>query len=99
MNTKTHTIKEDLINTILNSNSLQMDWNVIKDNFNSIYPNFFSSILIKDIKLSNKEEQLLMLETLHFNTNTIAKVLGILPESVYTSRYRLNKRLNHNKIY
>nr|WP_321248243.1 hypothetical protein [uncultured Psychroserpens sp.] len=99
MNIKTHTIKEDLINTILSSNSLQMDWNLIKDDFNSIYPNFFSSILIKDIKLSNKEEQLLILETLHFNTNTIAKVLGILPESVYTSRYRLNKRLNTNNTH
>jgi hypothetical protein len=87
-------IKQNLINTILSNNSLQIDWDAIKNDFNSIYPNFFSSILLKEIPLSNKEEHLLMLEKLHFNTNAIAKVLGILPESVYTSRYRLKKKFN-----
>lgn len=97
-NTARQTIKANLINTILSKNALQMDWKVIKDDFNSMYPNFFTSILIKGIQLSKKEEQLLLLETLHFNTNTMAKVLGVLPNTIYTSRYRLNKKLNNNTL-
>lgn len=96
MNTDSiHTIKEDLFKSILSARSnSQLDWRAFKENFSSIYPDFFTAIFIKGIQLSKKEEQLIMLEKLNINTNTIAKVLNILPESVYTSRYRLNKKLN-----
>lgn len=94
-NAARQTIKENLVNSILSNNSVQTDWDSLKENFNSMYPNFFTSMLIKGIQLSKKEEQLLLLETLHFNTNTIAKVLGVLPNSIYTSRYRLKKRIKN----
>ena len=96
--------KESLIKTILtvNSNS-KVDWVQFKEGFNNLYSNFFTSILMQNITLSAKEERLLMLEKLHINTLTIAKVLDILPESVYTSRYRLNKKFkkqnNQNSEY
>ena len=97
-NTERQAIKERLIKTILSNNSLQMDWNANKKLFNSIYPDFFYPFQIQGIYLTHKEEQLLLLETLLFNTNSIAKILGILPNSVYTSRYRLNKKINEARF-
>ena len=39
--------KESLIKTILTSNNKsQLDWAQFKEEFNSLYPNFFTSILI-----------------------------------------------------
>ena len=40
-----------------------------------------------------------MLEKLHINTHTIARVLDILPDSVYTNRYRLNKKFKKSDMY
>lgn len=95
----TYTTKECLIKTILGANTnLQINWEAFKERFNSVYPNFFASILTNDIALSKKEEHLIMLEKLKINTATIAIVLDVLPESVYTSRYRMNKKINKSTI-
>jgi hypothetical protein len=94
-----NTIKERLIKSILTTDSNSpLNWFVFKEGFHKLYPNYFTSILMKDIDLSSKEERLIMLEKLHINTHTIAKVLDILPESVYTSRYRLNKKFKTSNI-
>jgi hypothetical protein len=98
------TIKKHLIKSVLTADSKnQLNWCNFKEAFNNLYPNFFTLILMQDINLSAKEERLIMLEKLHVNTHTIAKVLDILPESVYTCRYRLNKKFkktnNQNTEY
>nr|WP_321227189.1 hypothetical protein [uncultured Psychroserpens sp.] len=92
-------VKEHLIKALLTANSNNpINWLIFKEGFHQLYPNFFTSIIIKGIDLSTKEERLLMLEKLHINTQTIANVLDILPESVYTSRYRLNKKFKKINI-
>lgn len=93
----TNATKELLIKrTLLASSFTKQDWKEFKEDFIKTHPNFFPSILIQGINLSNKEEQLLMLQELHLNTNTIAKLLEVLPETVYTCRYRLNKKFKIN---
>ncbi|MEM5563729.1 hypothetical protein WNY78_01365 [Psychroserpens sp. AS72] len=95
-----YTTKKRLIKTILSiNNSTFIDWETIREDFNTVYPNFFTAILIKDIDLSTKEEHFAMLEKLHINTHTIARVLDILPDSVYTNRYRLNKKFKKSDMY
>ena len=95
----TYTTKACLIKMVLVANTnLQINWVAFKEHFNSVYPNFFASILTNDIALSKKEEHLIMLEKLKINTATIAIVLDVLPESVYTSRYRMHKKFNKSKL-
>lgn len=87
----------ELIEAILATNILiKENWLVIKKQFNAIYPDFFIAYLKKGIQLSTTEERYLLLDKIGMNTQNIADLLQVQPESVYTMRYRLRKKLNNN---
>ncbi|WP_194765645.1 tetratricopeptide repeat protein [Tamlana sp. I1] len=73
------------------------DWSLFKERFNEVYPHFFINLKNNHQKLTNSEERLLALEKLNLNTSEIASMLGISPDSVNTSRYRLRKKLDAPK--
>ena len=51
----TYTTKACLIKMILGANpNLQINWGAFKERFNSVYPNFFASILTNNSALTKK---------------------------------------------
>jgi len=91
-------ISDLLENLFLNKVSVKKDWVLIQNQFNKIYPTFFIDFLKKGIQLSTTEERYLLLEKIGMNTQHIASALEVLPESVYTLRYRLRKKINKSPI-
>ncbi|MBU2949434.1 hypothetical protein KO493_01850 [Tamlana agarivorans] len=73
------------------------DWDDFKMRFSDVYPHFFLDLRNLNCKITNSEERLLALEKLKLNTSEIAAMLGISPDSVNTSRYRLRKKLEAPK--
>ena len=73
------------------------DWATFKGKFNNVYKHFFIDLKKRGFNFSDAEERLISLEKLTIKTNEIANMLGISPDSVHTSRYRLRKKLNISK--
>ncbi|HEY8933610.1 MAG TPA: tetratricopeptide repeat protein [Cyclobacteriaceae bacterium] len=83
------------IDKILQSNILtDDDWNSFKIAFGDIYPSFFSMLKHKCPGITVSETRLCSLIKLKLSIKEMASMLGISPESVKTSRYRLKKKLN-----
>jgi len=88
-------LEAELISTTLSiENATKQEWIELKRKFVRVYPNFFTAIIMQRMKLSKTEERLLMLEKMRMKTGDIAVILGVLPESIYTTRYRLRKKIN-----
>lgn len=83
-----------LENLLLKKILVKNDWETIQFQFNQIYPLFFIEFIKNRIQLTTGEEQLLALEKLGLKNKTIANLLGVLPESIHKSRYRLKKKIN-----
>ena len=94
VNNKQTEILDLLENIFLNKVSVKKDWVLIQNQFNKIHPTFFIDFLKKGIQLSSAEERYLLLDKIGMNTQHIATALEVLPESVYTLRYRLRKKIN-----
>ncbi|HTJ50896.1 MAG TPA: tetratricopeptide repeat protein [Cyclobacteriaceae bacterium] len=94
---KSNSSNEDVhiakIDRILQSNILtNEDWDNFKKAFEDIYPAFFSKLRYKYPDITAAELRLSALIKLNLSTKEIASMLGVLPESVKTSRYRLKKK-------
>jgi len=82
------------IDKILQSNILtDEDWENFKKAFEDIYPSFFSKLRYKYPAITISELRLSALIKLNLSIKEMASMLGISPESVKTSRYRLKKKL------
>ncbi len=82
------------IDKILQSNILtDEDWENFKHAFEDIYPAFFSKLRYKYPTITVSELRLSALIKLKLSIKEIASILGISPDSVKTSRYRLKKKL------
>ena len=82
------------IDKILQSNILtDEDWENFKKAFEDIYPSFFSKLRYKYPAITVSELRLSALIKLNLSIKEMASMLGISPESVKTSRYRLKKKL------
>lgn len=71
----------------------QEDWTTFRRRFNAVFNNSLEELKKKHPDLTQSEERIFALIQLDVGTRQMASMLGISPESVRKSRYRLNKRL------
>ena len=85
------------LNTVLRlvqtNQNIDKDWEDFKRTFENVHHNFFSQLLARCPELSPTELKLCALIKLNLDPKEVASMLGISPESVKTSRYRLRKKL------
>ncbi len=82
------------LHRMVQNNNIDKDWEDFKLTFEGVHHNFFSSLLQRFPELSPTELKLCAMLRLNFNLKETAAVMGISPDSVKTSRYRLRKKLN-----
>jgi DNA-binding CsgD family transcriptional regulator len=82
--------RQKLINAILLTNE---DWEEFRQRFERVHPGFLRQLKTLFSDLSPAEERLLALSKLDLDTRQMSRVLGIAPESIRKTRYRLRKRL------
>ncbi len=69
------------------------EWERFKLYFESVHPGFFEKLIAGHPHLTAQELRLCTLIRLNLSSAEIASILGISPESVKTSRFRLRKKL------
>lgn len=70
------------------------DWEEFARLFEQVHPSFWQQLNEMPNPLTEKEKRLCALIKVNMQNREIAAVLGISPDSVKTSRYRLRKKLN-----
>jgi hypothetical protein len=81
--------------TLVNTSILtDEDWYKFKELFEGAYPGFFIRLKDKFPELTPAEVRLICLSRLKLDTRQMAGILGVSPESVRKSRYRLRKKLD-----
>tara|TARA_R110002050_G_scaffold56512_3_gene127111 strand:+ start:62695 stop:64359 length:1665 start_codon:yes stop_codon:yes gene_type:complete len=87
--------KEENLQQLTNSIILtEEDWRNFKKLYEEVHPNFFYNLKNDYPKLTNAEIRLLTLLKLNLSNKEIASMLGISPESVIKTKYRLKKKLS-----
>ncbi len=84
------------LNSILNmvqTNSIDKDWDDFKLVFENVHHDFFGKLLRQYPDLTPAELKLCALVYLNLSIKEMASLMGISPDSVKTSRYRLRKKL------
>jgi len=71
----------------------EQDWNVFRNNFERIHQDFFVNLNRVAQNLSPADLKLASLMKLNLSSKDVASTLGISPESLRISRYRLRKKL------
>ena len=85
--------KNRLISRIKQELEGENDWDQFKEQFELVNPRFFSNVLAQHPSLNPNELRLLALVKMNLDSQSIAALLHISPQSVNTARYRLKKRL------
>ena len=80
--------------TIINNLSADKDWEDFKLYFENVHHNFFTALKYNFPDLTNSDLKLCSFSRLNFNIKETANILGVSPESIKKSRYRLRKKLN-----
>ena len=75
------------------------DWLSFKLLFEKIYPQFLNSTNSFDFVFTKGEKLLMALIKLDMTNKEIGKALGISPESVSKSKFRLKKKLENHKLF
>lgn len=83
-------IKEVLTKIKINKS---FDWSEFNARFTSVNKGFYNTLTENYPELTRKDRRLCALIKLNFSSKEIAQILGISPQSVNTSRYRLRKKL------
>jgi tetratricopeptide (TPR) repeat protein len=83
-----------LIKLIDYSFSLDKDWDDFRMYFEQVHKDFFIRLKERNPDLTNNELKLAALVRLNLSLKETATIMGISPDSVKTSRYRLRKKLN-----
>lgn len=68
------------------------DWDEFRRRFERVYPFFFSQLRAQFADITPAEERLLALAKLRINTRQMSRMLGISPESIRKTKYRLRKK-------
>lgn len=82
------------LNLIKKSILKEEDWTEFKVLFEQLHPGFIQNLNKKYDNLTKSEERLLTLAKLGMGDSEMAEMLGISPESVQKTRYRMRKKLN-----
>ncbi len=85
--------QQHLVNSSLLTND---DWDEFRQRFERVHPGFFWQLKTQFSELSPAEERLLALSKLRINSRQMSRMLGISPESIRKTRYRLRKKLGIN---
>jgi tetratricopeptide (TPR) repeat protein len=72
----------------------RVSWSGFLEKFMTVNPDFNKRLLDINDQLSVSEVELCAMIRLNMNTKDIARIFRIRPESVFTKRYRLMKKLN-----
>jgi tetratricopeptide (TPR) repeat protein/DNA-binding CsgD family transcriptional regulator len=86
----TDAVKEEFYRMKILTND---DWQRFKERFDEVFPSFNSQLKREHKDLTGAEIRLFILLRIGFSSAEIASCLGISPDSVYKSRYRLRKKL------
>jgi len=87
----------DLKHKIQKKSALLNSLTAFQLKFNQTYPNFTSHLFVKFPQLTQQDIILISAIFINLNTNQISIILGISPESVRKSKYRLKKKLGADK--
>lgn len=78
---------------VSSNTNLDKDWQDFKTHFEQVHTGFFKNLKAKHSNLSSGDLRLSALIRMNLNLKESAAILGISPESVKTSRYRLRKKM------
>ncbi len=87
----------NLIKQIDYNFSQDTDWEDYKNSFEKVHHDFFKNLHKRSKDLTPGEIKLASLMRMNLSSKEIASTLGISPESLRISRYRLRKKLNLEK--
>ena len=68
------------------------DWDEFQRRFERVHPHFFIQLRTQFPDITPAEERLLALSRLAINTRQMSRMLGISPESIRKTKYRLRKK-------
>jgi DNA-binding response OmpR family regulator/DNA-binding CsgD family transcriptional regulator len=83
----------ELLHKIERIGSRKDNWRIFQLKFNQVYPDLIGRITRQYPKLTQLELTIISTILFNLNSNQIASMLNISPESVRKSRYRLKKKL------
>lgn len=89
---KAHHKKLEQLATSITNNS-RKNWEEFRSRFEQVNTDFFKNLKKEHPSLSSSELKLCSFLKLNFNSKDIANLMGISPESVKVSRYRLRKKM------
>lgn len=72
------------------------NWAIFQIRFNEKYPDFASAMLTQHHHLTQQDLIILSAIYVNLNTHQISAILGISPDSVRKSKYRLKKKIRTN---
>lgn len=87
----------DLRNKIRKGSVLLNNWTVFQLKFNQTYPNFTSRLITRYPQLTQQDLIIISALFINLNTHQLSVILGISPDSVRKSKYRLKKKLGLGK--
>lgn len=87
----------DLKHKIQKKSALLNSLTAFQLKFNQTYPNFISRLFLQFPQLTQQDVIIISAIFINLNTSQIAVILGISPESVRKSKYRLKKKLGVDK--
>jgi DNA-binding CsgD family transcriptional regulator len=92
-----HTQAEQVVETrqkLVDSSLLTNEsWDEFRRRFERVHPGFFAQLKAQFADLSPAEERLLALSKLDIDTRQMSRMLGIAPDSIRKTKYRLRKKL------
>lgn len=91
--------KNEVIAQLLNSSILtEEQWRNFKQKFEHVHEDFFKKLQDTIPEITESEKRLAALTKLDLTGNQIASMLGISPDSVIKTRYRLRKKVEDGKL-
>lgn len=85
---------KQVVKTIGESFSQDKTWDDFRATFDQVHPDFFSNLTRQFPDLSSTDLRLMALLKMNMGSADMATLLGISPDSLRVSRYRLRKKLN-----
>ena len=96
---KSNESQQDWLDQITQANILTDEqWRNFKFKFENVHTDFFNRLQSEIPTVTESEKRLIALTKLEMSNNEIAAMLGISPESVTKTRYRLRKKVGEEDL-